>query len=128
MTQNAVLIDDDLDDLDILKEQIKIADAGIHCLTFTYPNEAVRILSEELILVPNYIFTDINMPGFNGEQVIRTFRSIREFDDTTIVVLSTSMPVAAAISLKRLGADYTFAKPTTVSDYSVILKEVFGTS
>jgi DNA-binding response OmpR family regulator len=126
MATNAVLIDDDPDDLDILKEQIRMSDAGIHCLTFQYAKEAVRVLSDELILIPNYIFTDINMPDMRGEEVVRTFRSIKDFDDTTIVVLSTSMPDRTHKYLKDLGADYAFAKPTTLSDYGAIIKEVLG--
>lgn len=66
MRKTIVIIDDDSDDLDTMKEALRQIDPLILCISFLYPEEALRLLSKELILLPDYIFVDINMPKISG--------------------------------------------------------------
>ena len=124
MAKTVVLIDDDEDDLDILKDVIDGIDPTIHCLCFLYPDEAIRIISNELTQKPDFVFTDINMPGMSGDRCVKELRSQRAFDQTVITVLSTSMPHHIAEQLKGLGANHTFQKPVHVDRYKSILKTI----
>src|SRR5688572_11331201 len=108
MTKTVVLIDDDQDDLDILKDVIAGIDPTILCLCFVYPAEAIRVISSELHHKPDFVFTDINMPGMTGDRCVQELRNQRAFDKTVITVLSTSMPQHKAEQLKSLGANHTF--------------------
>jgi CheY-like chemotaxis protein len=121
MAKTAVLIDDDQDDLEILKERIAAVDPALLCISFVYPQEAIRVISGELIVTPDYVFTDINMPGMTGDQCVKELRKLKDFDKTVITVFSTSMKDDVARSLKDMGANHTFQKPYKMSDYHDIL-------
>jgi len=128
MTKITVLVDDDQDDLDVLKERIAALDSEIQCFSFRHPLEAIRALSEELLLIPDFVFTDINMPALRGDNLIKELRKNRDFDNTVITVMSTSMPVKTVTLMKEIGADYAFEKPTQLASYDIILKEIFSIS
>jgi len=123
--KNALLIDDDQDDLDILKEQIFVTDPEVLCMEFVNPREALRVIFEEMVICPDFVFVDINMPGIRGEEVVKELRTNPDLADTTIVVFSTSMPEHIAQYVKDLGANHAFAKPVKLDDYAPILKRIF---
>ena len=56
MPKTVVIIDDDSDDLEIMKEALSHVDSSLLCISFVYPDEAIRLLARELILLPDYIF------------------------------------------------------------------------
>lgn len=125
MTKTVVLIDDDQDDLDILKETLTSIDPSLSCISFIYPVEAIKVVTRELIVTPDYIFTDINMPVLTGDQCVREFRKYEEFNDTIITVLSTTMRPEVSDALKKLGANFTFKKPNSIFEYKQLLLPVF---
>ena len=122
-----LIIDDDQDDLDVIKEAIAEFDSSILSISFIYPREAVRVICNELIALPDYIFTDINMPLMAGDECLKQLRSNKLLNDTIITVLSTSIPVNFSMKLKEMGADYTFQKPPNIAGYKDILTTVFQT-
>jgi CheY-like chemotaxis protein len=125
LAKTVVLIDDDQDDLEILKETISSIDPSLHCISFIYPAEAIRVISSELVVIPDYVFTDINMPGMTGDECVKELRSMKEFDNTVITVLSTTMQNDVADQLRKIGANYTFQKPAKISAYNDILSRIF---
>jgi len=125
MPKTVILIDDDQDDLDVLKEAIAEVDPSILSISFIYPVEAVRVICNELIALPDFIFTDINMPMMAGDECLRELRKNKQLNDTIITVLSTSIPKELSEKLKQMGADYTFQKPSNIGGYQEILKSIF---
>jgi CheY-like chemotaxis protein len=125
MAKTIVLIDDDQDDLDVLKEAIAAVEPSSHCISFIYPTEAIRVVSEDLVVVPDFFFIDINMPGMTGDKCVSALRQQKQFTNSIITVLSTSIPTEVSEALKSLGADYTFRKPSDISSYNTILEAVF---
>jgi CheY-like chemotaxis protein len=122
MAKTAILIDDDPDDLAILKEVISSIDPTVVCISFIYPDEAVRVLlSKELVIIPDMIFIDINMPGITGDKCLKALRKDRMFDKVFIAMYSTSMPDTVSEALKQLGANYTFEKPVRMAKYNEII-------
>ncbi|MBC7849867.1 MAG: response regulator [Chitinophagaceae bacterium] len=125
MSKTIILIDDDSDDLYIMKTAIAAVDSAALCLSFIYPDEALRVLlSQELVFRPNYVFIDINMPVTTGDKCLRELRANRDFDDVFIAMYSTSMPEPVAETLLNFGANYTFEKPAHMSAYSKIINEI----
>jgi CheY-like chemotaxis protein len=125
MTKTAILIDDDQDDLDLMKEAIGEIDKSIVLISFQNPEEALSEITQKLIVLPDYIFIDVNMPEIRGDKILRVLRSIRDFDSISITILSTSMSLAEAQRYKNDGADFTFQKPVVFSSYHDILKTIF---
>lgn len=44
MARTVILIDDDQEDLDLMKQAIHTVDSSLLCLSFIYPEEALRVL------------------------------------------------------------------------------------
>ena len=124
MPATVIIIDDDQDDLDIMNESIKAIDRSIACLTFKYPDEALKVVSQELVLAPDYMFIDINMPVITGDLLLKEFRKYPELDSAIITMFSTSIPATVTKLLKDSGANFTFQKPNRVEDYKAILSQI----
>lgn len=124
MPKTVVIIDDDSDDLDIMRDALTHVDATMLCMGFVYPDEAIRLLSKELILLPDYIFIDINIPRISGHECLMQLRSMPEFDQVPIIMYSTSMPPNVAEVLTRDGASFAFQKPFGFDDYVRILQKI----
>ncbi|MEO7694747.1 MAG: response regulator, partial [Chryseolinea sp.] len=121
----AILIDDDADDLEILKDIISMIDESIVCLSFIYPEQAIIAISNGII-APDFLFIDINMPKMNGDKVLKHIRKDHGFDHTVITMFSTSMPENVAKALAESGANFTYQKPARFEDYNKILTTVLG--
>jgi CheY-like chemotaxis protein len=126
VAKTVILIDDDQDDLDLMRETIKEMDRSILCISFIYPEEALRVVTDELIFAPNYIFIDINMPVITGDKLLREFRKVLSLNSSVITMFSTSMPQPVSQALIDSGASYTFEKPNNISDLRKILTRVFS--
>jgi CheY-like chemotaxis protein len=124
MKNTVVLIDDDPDDLDLMKEAISMVDSKLECVSYIYPEEAMRALLGKQDLLPRYIFIDINMPRMSGDKCLEALRKQRHFDPVVISLYSTSMPPAVTEALKSAGASHTFEKPVRMSTYVDILKGI----
>lgn len=125
MARTVILIDDNPDDLDIIKQTISSVDSSLVCISFIYPDEALHVLlSQELVVVPDLIFIDINMPGITGDKCLKALRSSRLFDDVFIAMYSTSMPETVSDALKQLGANTTFEKPVRMAKYTEIIEKI----
>lgn len=120
----AVIIDDDIDDVEIMKEVFIQISPSLHCLSFDHPVEAIRELCKEKFPVPDYAFIDLNMPLMSGHECLSELRKIKRFERLPIVMFSTSIPESVAIDLKKKGATFTFEKPYNMNGYKEILKNV----
>ena len=125
MARTVILIDDDQDDLDILKETLESIDPSLLCISFVSPVEAIRVVTEKLIVIPDYIITDINMPELMGDHCIKEFRNRKEFNTTVITVLSTGIDKDVTNKLKGIGANYAFQKPNSFEELKHLLLAVF---
>ncbi len=124
MKNTVVLIDDDPDDLDLMKEAIAMVDPRLECVSYVYPEEAMRALLTRQDVLPGYIFIDINMPRMSGDKCLEALRKEPHFDPVVISLYSTSMPPAVTEALKSAGASHTFEKPVRMSTYVDILKKI----
>ena len=125
MQKMVILIDDDQDDLDIMKQAIKNIDPSLFCLSFAYPEEALRlILSKEFVVTPDFIFIDINMPGLSGAKCLKAIRASKGVENVIITLYSTSMPDTVAEALKASGANHVFEKPVKIKSYTEILSKI----
>jgi CheY-like chemotaxis protein len=124
MAKTIVLIDDDSDDLDIMKEVIQQIDGNVECMSFSYPDEAIRLLTIENKILPDYIFIDINMPRLSGEECLQKLRETSRFLKTPIILYSTTMPATTSERLLTNGATFTFEKPYRLEKYRSILEQI----
>jgi CheY-like chemotaxis protein len=105
-------VDDDLDDQDIFCEAIKSINPKIVCHVANDGIQALQLL-EELVILPEIIFLDLNMPLFNGKEFLIELRRSKKFKDINVIMYSTSTNPKDAADCKKLGAIDFIVKPTT---------------
>src|ERR1041384_4819710 len=112
MEKVVVLIDDDPDDIELLRESIRTVSPELQCIHFDHSVEAVKKMSsKDFPVSPDYIFIDFNMPIMNGEECLRELKGVKGLSKAKFILNSTSMPNHLADRLKSEGADVTFQKP-----------------
>lgn len=127
MPKTIILIDDDSDDLHIMKQAIETVDPNLFCISFIYPEEAIKVLlRKEMLMLPDFIFIDINMPVMSGDKCLKALRQDSDFNNISITLYSTAMPPAVSEALKYSGATHTFQKPVKLKGYVEILERIIN--
>lgn len=126
MAKLVVLIDDDEDDLEIMKEALNEFDRSILTVSFLQPERAIQEISGDLISNPDFIFIDINMTPFTGDRCLLELRKNPSLNDTKIAMFSTSIPKFQSVRLLQSGANFTFQKPNTFEGYREVLNQIFS--
>jgi CheY-like chemotaxis protein len=121
-----IVIDDDADDLELMKDAIAEVDSSLVCISFIYADEALQLLAKGQIIQPDYIFVDINMPRLDGPTFLETLRSQSEYENTPVIMYSTHLPEEDSRKLINSGASLTFQKPNTFADYVHILGNILN--
>ncbi|WP_299248401.1 response regulator [uncultured Cytophaga sp.] len=114
-----LLVDDDNDDSDLIVEALNEMDIPVN---YTYAMEgadAVKMIDGGY--VPNIIFLDINMPGMDGWQCLKQFKSNQAVKDVPVIMYSTSSFQHEIDKAFELGALAFFTKP---NHYSLLKKNI----
>ena len=110
MTGRLFLVDDDPDDVMIFCEALSEIDSSIACDFEQDPRKAVTKIIERAIK-PDIIFLDLNMPVFDGWQVLEAIKANAASRAIPVVIYST-LPLDRDIRrAKKLGASCYFSKP-----------------
>lgn len=103
-------IDDDEEDREIFKEAIEEIDPGIICNVVADGKQGLRTL-EELVVVPDYIFVDVNMPIMNGKQFLKELKKTVRLRSIPVIMYSTTSQPSEIQEFTRLGAQNFLVKP-----------------
>jgi CheY-like chemotaxis protein len=118
-----LLIDDDEDDRDIFKEAISVVQPEVHCMAARDGEEGLALL-EELTILPDYIFLDVNMPVMDGKEFLKRAKANPVLKDIPIVVYSTSKHQSELGEYFSLGASNYITKPSEFNLLLTYLKSV----
>lgn len=118
-----VLIDDNKDSLQFLREAMNADDADIQCLSFVFADEAVAGLLNGVIERPFSIFINLDLRGASGLQSLQELRSARHLDNTPIVAYASSISDEIALTLQEAGLVLTFHKPNTIRAWKDVVRE-----
>ena len=119
--RHVLLADDDKDDVLLFAE---VLGELLHAVAFTSVNdgeELIRLL-QQTDHVPDILFLDLNMPGKNGLDCLRTIKQLMQLQQVPVVIVSTSYELKMVDQLYALGAQYYIRKP---NDF-ITLKHVIG--
>ncbi len=114
-----LIIDDDQSQLTMVSEQLK--NKGITATTCQNPYEALSIIEKECF---DIIFTDIQMPGLNGFELIRYIRGATA---TPVIALSAHADINLS-QFKEQGFYSFLSKPFTGSQLFSIISECLSIS
>src|SRR5688572_9676915 len=84
------IIDDDLEDQEIFTDAVKNIDESVQIFTAVNGEDALNQLQKDIIVLPDLIFLDMNMPKLNGRQVLKELKSIRSLKSILVIMYSTS--------------------------------------
>jgi response regulator RpfG family c-di-GMP phosphodiesterase len=121
-----ILIDNNVDDLQFMKEAISSVDPYVQNLSFIYADEVLKALQHDLIVKPDTIFININMPAKSGFKCFLELRNNEAFNDVPIFVYSPRITSEIVESLKDSGATMTFEKPNTIRGWKEKMNELLN--
>jgi CheY-like chemotaxis protein len=104
-----LLVEDDPEDQEIFIEAVHGISANIGCYAVSNGEEALSTLINE-DLVPDYIFTDINMPRMDGLEFMKALCTMEKFKSIPVIVFSSDTSDATIQKVKELGARAIYSK------------------
>lgn len=124
--KSVLFVDDDEDDKLVFGHALKAIDTSIQYLTAADGQEALKILSEELVILPDLIFMDLNMPKMDGFTCLDKIKQNKDLKEIPVMILSTSTNPKDMEKAKNLGAKTFITKPSTYSGLIETLKTSFA--
>jgi CheY-like chemotaxis protein len=121
------IIDDDVEDQEIFIEALKEVDRTIQCYTAISGEEAFRQMEKDLVMLPELVFLDLNMPKLNGKQVLKEIKKNRTLHSIPVIMYSTSFAPRDLEEIRQLGAVYHILKPSRFDDLCKVLRQVLST-
>ena len=119
-----LIVDDDEDDRKLFIESAREINAGITFITAGDGQEAVRLLKDEHIRLPDYIFLDLRMPRVGGKKCLEEIRRDKRLHGVPVFIYTTSTDVKDSRELKEMGAVHFISKPADPGDIYYILSVV----
>lgn len=89
-----LLIDDDSDDHEIFEEALKLAFPHAECNFALDCPEAIALLVNKAIPVPDCIFMDWNLPKLPGIVCVEQLRQVIDPTKTKLFILTGSVPLS----------------------------------
>ena len=114
-----LIVDDEADDVFILKRLLSKAQIKNKLISFEDPTAAIaylqgEILSPQDIFIPWIIFTDLNMPNFSGLQLTTWIRSQPALQNSVVIMMTSSENPDDQDAAQKAGVDCFLPKYPTV--------------
>jgi len=105
-------IDDDAEDREIFKEAIAAIDPSYICNVADDGFQGLRAL-EEFVVMPDFIFVDVNMPRMTGKQFLSEIKKIPRLRSIPLIMYSTTNHQEEMQSYFNMGAYKVLVKANT---------------
>jgi DNA-binding NtrC family response regulator len=119
-----LIIDDDTEDRELFLEALKEVDGHIKGISAQDGREALRLLENELVVLPDFIFLDINMPIMNGKECLVNLKKRGKLKGIPIVMYSTTSDTDEIKDFYKLGAYDFLIKPSNFRNLVDALKSI----
>ena len=114
MAYKALVIDDDVATLELMKFQLK--DEGFEVTTAERGEKALEFVKETEF---DIILTDLNLPDVNGIEMVRQCKKISP--ETEIIMITGFGSMEKAIEATKAGAFYYVEKPVNFDDLNLLI-------
>lgn len=122
-TPTVWLVDDDEDDQLFIRSAFRNGQPPISVLTLSDGDELLpRLLA--CIDLPRLILLDVNMPRKNGFETLKELRSVPDFADLPVIMLTTSSDDEDRRRSLVLGANHFLTKPLTHEQLRQLAQEL----
>lgn len=121
-----LLVDDDPDDLEMLEMQLKKISSSFQIFTAMDGEDALETLEKKMIIAPDLIFLDINMPIMDGKQFLREIKKNSRFRSIPVIIYSTSKSQKDVDETAELGASFYLSKPDSPAELRKSLVKILN--
>ena len=113
--------DDDLDDLELVKDAFAQYSTNVEVLTATDGSKALSYLNnlKNCDVLPCLIILDVNMPVINGKETLLRLREIEHFQNVPVVLFTTSSQPIDKNFAQKYNAGF-ITKPIDVKQMEII--------
>ena len=118
-----LLVDDDADDRLLFLTAVAELGNALQCECASGTQEALRYLNETSYL-PDYIFLDLNMPGFDGKKCLKQIKSVERLQNIPVIIYSTFISQGDKDEVVRMGADDVVTKPGDFGDLQAAIVQM----
>ncbi|MBD0297073.1 MAG: response regulator [Flavisolibacter sp.] len=125
MNHTVLCIDDDPDDLQMLREALSTVDPKYTVVEASDGVEGMAQLEKmkQSEALPCLVVLDINMPKMDGRETFLSIRSDKELTDIPVVVFSTSNSMMDKMFFERKNVAY-FTKPINFHELVEVASEM----
>jgi len=110
-----LLIEDDQDDIDLLKEALKDNKVP-HSIDILSDGSMVAPYLNSCITYPDVIVLDFNLPKVHGREILKMFKSASSFTHIPLIILTTSSAKEDVEYSINNGASRFMTKPSSVKE------------
>ncbi len=118
-----LLIDDDADDRHFFQQALLQVSAHA-ILDWASNGEAGLDKLVSAIILPDYVFLDLNMPRMSGLQVLKRIKETVYLKDVPVIICSTAQNPSNLAELLSLGAMAYLTKPSTMQDMVSLIRGI----
>ena len=116
-----LLIDDDVDDHEIFNVALLNADDSVKCIYAKDGINALELLKNNELVIPDFIFIDMNMPKMSGSECLVEIKKIERLKDIPVYMYSTFVDPNKILVNKQLGAEDFITKPCDINTLTNLL-------
>ncbi len=121
-----LLADDDSDDCMLFEEALKEVSANTLLTIESDGHSLMERLQNLKESLPDILFLDLNMPKKNGSECLCEIRSLPQFNNIPIIILSTSSQRQAVKKMYEQGANYYICKPSNFNHLKDSIRNVLS--
>jgi CheY-like chemotaxis protein len=122
--KSCLLVEDDPEDQEFFVEALLAVSPTTGCYAVANGEEALFTITQEGF-VPDYIFTDLNMPRMDGLEFLRILRGIEKFKNIPVIIYSSHYQEKQIEIAKGLRVTAIYSK-SGISALKDILRKCFN--
>lgn len=114
--RSVLVIDDDRDDRNLFIEALIEIDDTLNCSSAENGEEALGILNDTTLTLPDFIILDLRMPRYGGKKCLQEIKKSQRLKDIPVFIYTTSKNVEESNELSKIGACHFMTKPGNVDE------------
>jgi len=123
-----LLVDDNLDDIDLMKEALKDTKTLLRLKEVYDGEQALAYLRKQGAYTdaatPDLILLDLNMPKKDGREVLSEIKSDTSLNEIPVVVLTTSRSEDDVATAYKLHANCYISKPVDFNQFMEVVRSI----
>ena len=121
---NLLIIDDDQDDVDLFKEAVHELNPEIAVWSANDGSHGIKMLTDELVVLPDFIFLDVNMPIMGGQECLGKIKATSRLRAIPVFMYSTTRNDREIVQYQKLGAEDFIVKPSEFDKLKSLIKSI----